>query len=457
MANIIGDDNPNFLIGGADADQITGLGGDDILYGGADATNTLAGGDNAVDTLKGGNGDDTYFVNFSTVSIAPLNIHTHSPDQVIEESGAGTDTVIIFPFAPHFARLQGFHTAAYTLTANVENGIIAVDFGLSSDYPCSLSGNELNNNLIGNRAANTLNGFAGDDQIDGGDGNDTLNGGDGNDLLGGNTGADALIGGAGIDTATYTESAAGVNVNLTAGVGIGGSAAGDTLTGIENLTGSNLADTLIGNSLANTLNGFAGNDLLRGNTGADALIGGAGIDTATYTESAAGVNVNLTTGVGIGGSAAGDTLNGIENLTGSNLADTLTGNGLANALNGFGGNDLLTGGLGRDVLTGGVGFDRFDFNSVAESVPGAFRDVITDFVGNGSLAGDVIDVSTIDANVLLLGNQAFTFIGGAAFSAAGQLRYSGGVLQGNTNADLSSEFQVALTGAPVLTSFDLIL
>jgi hypothetical protein len=41
MANIVGDNNPNFLIGGADADQITGLAGDDVLYGGADATNTF--------------------------------------------------------------------------------------------------------------------------------------------------------------------------------------------------------------------------------------------------------------------------------------------------------------------------------------------------------------------------------------------------------------------------------
>ena len=103
------------------------------------------------------------------------------------------------------------------------------------------------------------------------------------------------------------------------------------------------------------------------------------------------------------------------------------------------GNDLLVGGFGRDVMTGGGGFDRFDFNSVGESLPGLFnRDVITDFVGNGILAGDVIDVSTIDANVFLLGNQAFRLYRGAAFTAPGQLRYSGGVLQGSTDADLFS-------------------
>jgi hypothetical protein len=60
----------------------------------------------------------------------------------------------------------------------------------------------------------------------------------------------------------------------------------------------------------------------------------------------------------------------------------------------------------------------------------------------------VIDVSTIDANVLVAGNQAFTFIGSVAFSAAGQLRYSGGLLQGSTDADAAAELQVQLTGAP---------
>ena len=60
-------------------------------------------------------------------------------------------------------------------------------------------------------------GRGGNDSLDGGGGNDVIDGGDDNDLLRGNLGADVLIGGAGIDTATYTESAAGVNVNLATG------------------------------------------------------------------------------------------------------------------------------------------------------------------------------------------------------------------------------------------------
>jgi hypothetical protein len=102
-------------------------------------------------------------------------------------------------------------------------------------------------------------------------------------------------------------------------------------------------------------------------------------------------------------------------------------------------------------MNGGPGFDVFDFNSIAESLPGALnRDVIAGFVGNGAAAGDRIDLSTLDANTVLAGNQAFAFVGAAAFTAAGQLRYAGGVLQGNINANLAADFEIQLAGAPVL-------
>jgi serralysin len=313
----------------------------------------------------------------------------------------------------------------------------------------------------GNNGKNTLHGTSGDDYLSGGNGKDTLFGGSGDDFLTGGNGKDILYGTAGDDYLS------------------GGN-------GKETLFGGFGDDFLTGGNGKDILYGGAGNDILNGGRANDTLNGGLGNDTATYATSTAGVTVSLAVAGAQNTRGAGtDTLVGIENLVGSNFGDSLTGNALANALNGLGGNDTLNGGFGndtlnggfgndalnggfgndalvggfgRDVMTGGGGFDRFDFNSAGESVPGLFRrDVITDFIGNGILAGDVIDVSAIDANNLLLGNQAFTFIGGAAFTAAGQLRYSGGVLQGSTDADLSSEFEVALTGAPALTAFDLIL
>ena len=89
--------------------------------------------------------------------------------------------------------------------------------------------------------AETLTGTAGDNTINGLAGNATLTGaGD----------ADTLDGGIGTDTASYTGSGAGVTVNLATGTGSGGDAQGDTLTAIENLTGSAFADVLTGDGNA---------------------------------------------------------------------------------------------------------------------------------------------------------------------------------------------------------------
>jgi Ca2+-binding RTX toxin-like protein/carbon monoxide dehydrogenase subunit G len=194
-------------------------------------------------------------------------------------------------------------------------------------------------------------------------GNDTLDGGAGNDILIGGTGADTLIGGTGIDTADYSTSANGVNVNLATSVNTGGDAQGDSLTGIENVTGSNYNDTLTGDTNDNTLTGGAGNDTLVGGAGNDALIGGAGndtlvggtgIDTADYSSATNGVTVNLSISAAQDTIHAGtDTLSGIENVAGSRYNDTLTGDSNDN---------VITGGLGNDTLSGGSGSDTFIYH-----------------------------------------------------------------------------------------------
>jgi hypothetical protein len=90
------------------------------------------------------------------------------------------------------------------------------------------------------------------------------------------------------------------------------------------------------------------------------------------------------------------------------------------------GDDRLTGGagadhfygrIGADTMTGGGGEDVFYYRAPAESTATA-RDTITDLT-----LGDLIDLSFLDANTANgSGNDAFAFIGDAAFSAAGQLR-----------------------------------
>src|SRR3546814_9039298 len=96
------------------------------------------------------------------------------------------------------------------------------------------------------------------------------------------------------------------DLNRASGTGHGGDAEGDTLTGVENVTGSNFNDTLTGDTGSNVLNGGNGNDTLIGGAGADALIGGSGIDTADYSGSPSSVIVDLVAGTGLGGDAQGE-------------------------------------------------------------------------------------------------------------------------------------------------------
>ena len=57
------------------------------------------------------------------------------------------------------------------------------------------------------------------------------------------------------------------------------SAGTDTLSGFENLTGSQFNDILTGTSAANVLTGLSGNDALNGGAGGDWMLGGTGNDT----------------------------------------------------------------------------------------------------------------------------------------------------------------------------------
>lgn len=88
---------------------------------------------------------------------------------------------------------------------------------------------------------------------------------------------DAYHGGAGDDTVSYDGSQEGVEVDLSAGTGLGGSAHNDTLSDIEAVIGSDHKDTLTGDSGNNTLDGSAGSDEISGGGGADLIDGGEGL------------------------------------------------------------------------------------------------------------------------------------------------------------------------------------
>lgn len=272
--------------------------------------------------------------------------------------------------------------------------------------------------LAGLGGNDTLEGHAGQDTLDGGDGNDLLTGGDGidlliggpgNDTLDGGTGADRMEGGKGADT-YVVDHADDVVVELAdSGYDTAQASLGHTLAArVEKLTLTGNAIDGTGNGMKNLLLGNGSANLLRGLGGGDTLKGNAGDDT----------------------------------------------------LRGGGGDDLLQGGLGRDALTGGPGNDVFDFDNVRQSPADTGQDLINDFG-----AGDCIDLSGIDADLTVAGNQAFSSLatGGpfdGAFTAPGQLYYdtASHLLLGNHDADAQADFsiQVRLTGLSTLTLADMV-
>ena len=191
-------------------------------------------------------------------------------------------------------------------------------------------------------------------------------------------------------------------------------------------------------------------------SGNNILNGSAGIDTASYAYATSAVTVSLSSSNAQATKGSGsDTLISIESLIGSNYNDTLTGSATGNVLNGGSGNDRLTGGAGKDTLIGGAGNDVFVFSALTDSGPiNDTWDVIKDFV-QGT---DRIDLSKLDANTAAGGDNAFTKIIGSAsaFSAAGQLRLTDGVLYGNTDADADAEFAIQLIGVASVTLADFI-
>ena len=246
-----------------------------------------------------------------------------------------------------------------------------------------------------------------DSSLYGGDGNDSLVGGEGSDTLKGDLGNDVLTGGSGwgLDTADYSGAVSGVTVNLVTGTATGGDG-NDTLSGIEEVVGSEFSDTLVGNNTGvnylkggdgddsltsgnysyyysnNELDGGSGNDSLVGGEGNDTLTGGLGndlltgggssewggggpagsfytagtFDTANYSNASSAVTVNLSTGNASGGDG-NDILNGIESAIGSSHNDTLIGDVNNNSFQGNDGSDTLVGGYGNDDLDGGNGND----------------------------------------------------------------------------------------------------
>ncbi len=254
---------------------------------------------------------------------------------------------------------------------------------------------------------------------------DTLSGDSGNNVLIGRGGADRLDGRGGIDTANYEGSATAVDVNLAAGAGYSGDAAGDTLVSIERVVGSSRNDRLAAASTGSELDGFTGDDTILSDGGADTLIGGAGRDVVDYARSTSGVVIDLSDQTATGGYAQGDRLSGFEGAAGSEFADTLTGSDAANVLKGGGGDDVLIGAAGNDTLRGDLGDDTLRGGAGADSLAGGGGIDAVDYLGSslgvtvnlvtGRATGGDADGDTLsDMEIVIGSNNADTLIGGSA-------------------------------------------
>ncbi|MGO4124582.1 beta strand repeat-containing protein [Inquilinus sp. YAF38] len=459
IENVNGGKGADCIAGGVVANVLNGYEGDDIVLGGGGS-----------DTLIGGAGDD---------------LLTGGAEADRLDGGAGIDTVDYDGTAGVTVDLGAGLGSGGEADGDTLSGIENVR-GIAG-YDDALTGSAAANRLEGFSGNDVLAGMGGSDLLIGGEGDDTLRGGDGDDYLYVGDGADIMDGGAGRDTIVFGNAMvadwqSGVldadistdawqNWEVIQGSGgddtirtnswgyaveLRGGAGNDVLAvGVDDA----LADTLSGEDGNDQLDGGAGNDILRGGAGADVLVGSAGTDTASYYSGTTGILVSLATGLGSGGEAQGDTLSGIENLSGSQGWDQLYGDAGANVLQGWNGNDVLVGRAGKDTLTGGAGADRFQFTALGDSVVGANADRITDF---SHTQGDKIDLAGIDANVTVAGDQAFSFIGTAAFThVAGQLHiwHDAGqtIVSGDVNGNGTADFNIVLSGTIALVAGDFVL
>jgi len=270
------------------------------------------------------------------------------------------------------------------------------------------------------------------------------------------------------------------------------------------------ADTFLGSTGNDTVLGFGGNDRLRGDAGNDTLFGGdgrdrldggtgddrmeGGSDDDTYVVDSAADRIFAETGFSLGGGI--DTveswvdftmtanleilrLQGSADLdgTGNFAPESLVGNTGHNRLDGGGGNDringkagddTLIGGNGSDTLVGDTGQDVFVYQATGHSNPGlSNRDFINGFT-RGPGQQDRIDLSLIDANNLTAANDAFTFIGNAAFggqgaASAGQVRYftfGGGnhcIVEADRDGNGTADFQIFVNLTTFMTGTDFVL
>lgn len=373
----------NELHGGDGNDILTDDTGNDILDGGAGA-----------DTMSGGAGNDTYAVD-------------DPGDLIIEAAngGDGDSATVVF--------------SGYTLADNVEN---ATYVGLGT-----LTGNASNNFIQGDFLPQTL---------IGGGGNDSFNGLGGGDILIGGTGDDNyfVYSLADVVTENSGEGTDGVQAAIS-GYTLAANVENGSLLVTGTLSGNGLDNILIGSSGADTLTGGNGNDQLFGGAGDDTLNGGVGNDKYQIDDIGDSILEASGTDIVYSNISSYTLPSEIENgtivyLSAFGAGGTMIGNSGNNVLTGGLGSDSISGGNGDDIIIGGAGadlldagtspgLDQFVYLSVNDSPAATDATITYDRIGIIN-TGDLIDVSAIDADTGVAGDQAFTLVG-TPTGAAGEM------------------------------------
>ena len=365
------------------------VGDDDLTISGAQVNALIVGGG----TIDFDGGTDV--LNLTSTS-GDLNTLGNTDADII-----GLETITAIPAAAGVTISLTNQTEDFTVTGSSFNDTLNTG-----------TGNETINGGDGN---DTINARDGDDIIDGGIGNDTINAGNGNDFIIDSGGDDTYNGNGDIDTLSYLSAAGGVTVSLRVTAAQNTINAGtDTITGIENLIGSNFNDTLQTKNGVNVIEGRDGDDIIvvdGTDSYDDTFDGGNGYDIIRNFHVAAPLNGaesiyfdNETTFISIeeidaqnqqirlGNATTIDftpfLLTDVVDIFASNLADNVTGSTGDDSILGRNGDDILNGGAGNDTIDGGGNNDTINGGADNDSLNGGDGDdTVNGGTGNDNLRG----------------------------------------------------------------------
>lgn len=141
------------------------------------------------------------------------------------------------------------------------------------------------------------------------------------------------------------------------------------------------------------------------------------------------------------------TIEAVSRKLGTVLDDNINGGNNSDLLIGFAGNDALNGGASADLLIAGGDSNLYVYTSASDSVAARNKqDQIIEF----NPRRDKIDLSPIGDNLTFIGKQKFS-------NTAGEVRFTPGHLQLDSNGDGKAELEILLLGTSRLTSNNLIL